>query len=99
VHKLGQKNPRTAKEFFDIATNHASGEDEVGAIFDHRKQKVVRDIDSNEGVDSQLNTKGRGSRRLRADVLMVVASQMERRPPTMDVVFTSIRCNVNLNNS
>lgn len=26
VHKLGQKNPRTAKEFFDIATNHASGE-------------------------------------------------------------------------
>lgn len=71
----------------------------MGAIFDHHKQKVVHDKDSNEGVDSQLNIKGRGSQRLRADVLMVVASQMERRPPTVDVVFRAIQCNVNLNNS
>jgi hypothetical protein len=34
VHKLGRKGPRTIKELLDIATNHASGEEAVGAIFD-----------------------------------------------------------------
>ena len=33
VHKLGRKGPRTTKELLDIATNHASSEEAVGAIF------------------------------------------------------------------
>lgn len=50
VHKLEQKSPRTSMELLDIVTSHASGEDEVGAIFDCRKRKVGHDKESDEGV-------------------------------------------------
>ena len=33
VHKLGCVKPRSTKELLDIATNQASGEEAVGAIF------------------------------------------------------------------
>ena len=36
---------RTTKEFLDIATNHASGEEAVGAIFDRLKGKAKWDED------------------------------------------------------
>jgi hypothetical protein len=42
------------KELLDIATNHVSGEDTVGAIFDHHKQKAKHDKECVEGFDSQL---------------------------------------------
>jgi phosphoglucomutase len=35
VHKLGRNHPRTTKELLNIATSHASGEEVIGAIFDH----------------------------------------------------------------
>jgi hypothetical protein len=73
---------QTAKEPFDIAISHGSREEAVGAIFDRCKRKVVRDKELDKGVNSQLNTEGRGSRRQRVSVLMVVASQTERRPLT-----------------
>lgn len=38
VHKLGHKSPRTTKELLNITTNHTSGEDTVGAIFDLHKE-------------------------------------------------------------
>lgn len=82
VHKLRQNSLQTAKEPFDIAISHGSREEAVGAIFDRRKRKVVRDKELDKGVNSQLNTEGRGSRRQRVSVLMVVASQTERRPLT-----------------
>ena len=43
VHKLGRKGPRTTKELLDIATSHASGEEAIGAIFDHLNGKARRD--------------------------------------------------------
>ena len=45
VHKLGRKSPQTTKELLDIATNHASGEEAVGAIFDRLKGKAKWDED------------------------------------------------------
>ena len=33
VHKLGCQKPRTTHELLDIATNRASGEEAVGAVF------------------------------------------------------------------
>jgi len=33
VHKLGCQKPRTTRELLDIATNHASGEEAIGAVF------------------------------------------------------------------
>lgn len=44
VHKLGRKTPRTTKEFFfDIATDHALGEDLARAIASHRKWRTMHD--------------------------------------------------------
>jgi hypothetical protein len=63
-----------AKELFDIATSHASGEDAVGAIFDRCKQKDGHDEKSYEGIDSQVNTKGRRGRRRRANMLVAMES-------------------------
>ena len=46
VHKLGYKGPRTTKELLNIATNIASGEQAVRAIFDRPKGKAKRDKDA-----------------------------------------------------
>ena len=57
VHKLGHKDPRTTKELLDIATNHASGEEVVGVIFDRLKGKVKQDEDADEGASNRPNKK------------------------------------------
>ena len=33
IHKLGCLKPRTTHDLLDVATNHASGEEVVGAVF------------------------------------------------------------------
>ena len=33
IHKLGCLKPRTTLDLLDVATNHASGEEAVGAVF------------------------------------------------------------------
>lgn len=57
VHKLGQKTLRMAKELFDLATGHASGEDTMRAINNRHKWKAGQDKGSDEGVDDHINTK------------------------------------------
>ena len=39
VRELGRSPPSSANELFDVATNFASGEEAVGAIFDDEKGK------------------------------------------------------------
>ena len=39
VHELGRNPPSNANELFDVATNFASGEEAVGAIFNGEKGK------------------------------------------------------------
>jgi len=55
VHKIGCKNPRSAKELLDIATRHASGDDAVGAIFTGStdKGKAKRDEEAAGGSSSR----------------------------------------------
>jgi hypothetical protein len=53
VNNLGHKGLQTTKELLDIATNHASGEDVVGVIFDHSKGKAKRDDDTDKGASNQ----------------------------------------------
>ena len=33
IHKLGYLKPRTTYDLLDVATNHASGEEAVGVVF------------------------------------------------------------------
>ena len=42
VHKLGCQKPRTTHELLEIATNHASGEEVVGAVFE-RDQRAAKE--------------------------------------------------------
>jgi hypothetical protein len=46
VRELGRSPPIDSNELFDIATNFASGEEAVGAIFDGKKGKRVDDAHS-----------------------------------------------------
>ena len=39
MRELGRNPPSSANELFDVATNFASGEEAVGAIFDGEKGK------------------------------------------------------------
>ena len=39
IHNLGCLKPRTTRDLLDIATNHASDEEAVGAIFNAGRDK------------------------------------------------------------
>ena len=39
IHKLGYLKPRTTRDLLDVTTNHASGEEAVGAIFSGGQDK------------------------------------------------------------
>ena len=66
VHKLGRKGPWTTKELLDIATNHASGEEAVGAIFDRSDGKARRDEGTGEGA-SNRSTKRKNKKQRHED--------------------------------
>ena len=53
VHKLGRKGLWTTKEHLDIATNHVSGEEAVGAIFDCLTDKARWDEGTSEGTSNR----------------------------------------------
>jgi hypothetical protein len=81
VHKLGRKHPRTTKELLDIATSHASGEEAVGAIFDHARGKAKQDEDASEGTSNRLNKKKR-SKLWSGDLLVAAAERKGKRAST-----------------
>ena len=39
IHKLGCLKPRTTRDLLDVATNHSSGEEAVGAVFNGGRDK------------------------------------------------------------
>jgi hypothetical protein len=57
AHNLGCKSPQTTKELLDFATSHASGEEAIGAIFDHANSKAKRDESVGEGASNRLGKK------------------------------------------
>jgi hypothetical protein len=54
---LGRKGPRTTRELLDIATNFASGEEAIGAIFHDTKGKEKWQEDADEGGSSRNSKK------------------------------------------
>jgi hypothetical protein len=57
VHKLGCLKPKTTKDLLDPATNHASGEEAVKAIFEKAKAKEPNNQE--EGTSTQPEKKKR----------------------------------------
>ena len=63
VHKLGCQKLRTTHELLEIATNHASGEEAVGAVFERdqhaaKAKRYDRDRPSSNRED-RMNKKNR----------------------------------------
>jgi hypothetical protein len=78
VHELGRKGPHTTRELLDIATNFASSEEAVGAIFHDTKGKEKRQEDAEEGHSSRNSKKKKKVKQSCKASLMAVA---ERRNP------------------
>ena len=50
IHKLGYLKPRTTSDLLDVATNHASSEEAVGAVFNGGQDKgKAKRKDQDEG--------------------------------------------------
>ena len=50
IHKLGCLKPRTTRDLLDVATNHASSEEAVGAVFNGGWDKgKAKRMDQDEG--------------------------------------------------
>ena len=50
IHKLGCLKPRTTHDLLDVATNHASSEEAVGAVFSEGRDKgKAKRVDPDEG--------------------------------------------------
>jgi hypothetical protein len=63
VHKLGFWKPRTTCELLDIAMNHASGEEAVGAVFtDGRVKGKAKREDHDEGTSSRQGNRKKKDR-------------------------------------
>ena len=74
VHKLERRGPWTTKELLDIATSHASGEEAVGAIFDHFDGKAMRDEGAGEGA-SNRSAKRKNKKQRREDSLVAATNR------------------------
>jgi len=80
VHKLGHKGPRTTTELLDIAISHASGEEAIGAIFDHLEGKARRDEGTGEGTNN-CSAKRKNKKQWREDSLVAAADRKGGRKP------------------
>jgi hypothetical protein len=74
---LGRKAPCTTRELLNIATNFASGEEAVGAIFHDTKGKEKRQENTDEG-GSSCNSKKKKAKQSRKDPLVAI---VERKNP------------------
>ena len=82
IHKLGCLKPHTTRDLLDVATNHASGEEAVGAIFNRGQDKgKAKRTDQDEGPSTQRGKKNKKDRR-RSDntALVAAANRMGKHP-------------------
>ena len=82
VHELGCMGPRTTEELLDIATNFASGEEAVGAIFDRSKGKVKWEDEAVEGPSNPQRKTTKRNKPRHEDSLVAAAERRSGRPPT-----------------
>ena len=82
IHKLGCLKPRTTRDLLDIAMNHASGEEAVGAVFSGGRDKGnAKREDQDEGPSTQRGKKNKmDRRRLANSALVSVADRMGKQP-------------------
>ena len=82
IHKLGCLKPCTTRDLLDVATNHASGEEAVRAVFNRGQDKgKAKRADQDEGPSTQRGKKNKKDRR-RSDntAFIAVADRMGKQP-------------------
>ena len=58
IHKLGCLKPRTTRDLLDVATNHTSREEAVGAVFNGGQDKgKAKRVDQDKGPSTQRGKK------------------------------------------
>jgi hypothetical protein len=94
VSKLGRKTPTKASELMDIATNFASGQEAVEAIFRKDKQPPGRQKEDIPEASVQRGTKKKTKKKAQAkcnivdtDLIAVAERRNPRRPPGGANVF------------
>ena len=82
IHKLGCLNPRTTGDLLDVTTNHASGEEVVGAVFNRGwdKGKAKRE-DQDEGPSTQRGKKNKKDRHRPTNTALVAAADRAGKQP------------------
>jgi len=82
VHELGRKTPTSTSQLLNIATNFASGEEAVGAIFSDGTAKGKQQAETAEASgsrDPKKKKKGRKGKQGRSDDNLVAAA--DRKTP------------------
>jgi hypothetical protein len=85
VHKLGCQKPLTTHELLEISTNHASGKEAVGAVFE-RDQHVAKEMrhDCDRPSSSHKDRKNKKNRRPPAAGEVTATEHQNKRPPRND---------------
>jgi hypothetical protein len=80
VHKLGCRKPRTTRELLDIAMNHASGEEVVGAVFtDGRAKGKAKREYQDEGPSSRQRKRKKKDRHHANSNMVAAADRAGKR--------------------
>ena len=82
IYKLGCLKPRTTCDLLDVATNHASGEEAVGAVFNGGRDKgKAKRMDQDEGPSAQRGKKNKKDRRRSNNTTLVATvDRMGKQP-------------------
>ena len=82
IHKLGCLKPCSTRDLLDVATNHAFGEEAVGAVFNGGQDKgKAKHTDQDEGPSMQRGKKNKKDRRRLANsALVTVADRTGKQP-------------------
>ena len=82
IHKLGCLKSRTTRDLLDIATNHASSEEAVGAVFGRGRHKgKAKCEDQDKGPSMQRGKKNKKDRRRPANsALVAIADRVGKQP-------------------
>jgi len=76
------RDPRTTKELLDIPTNHASGEEAVGAIFDQvQGEKAKRDDTVDEGPSDRFGKKNKKNKKKGGGSIVAMADRKPGKEP------------------
>ena len=91
VHELGRKTPTSTSQLLDIATNFASGEEAVGAIFSDgaRGKQKAETTEASGSRDPKKKKRGRKGKQGQSDDNLVVAADLKnpKRAPAGPGLF------------